>query len=390
LYKVVINNTSGEEVILDSLDPKEKFLIDPKVAIGVSCEIPTFEFSIYPINPGYSTLTAVTTYIIVYDLLDGRMIFKGRTASVDEVMNDDGTTEKTVTCEGDIAILCDTSIYNYRVVQGSRSDYVLDQLITNHNKYVDDDRKFEVGTCEMAGCPETVDIFDGATTYDAIKTIFEDTYGGEIRIRYDNGTRYIDYTTGEYGEKVNAGLQTRVNIKSMSKKEEINELFTCLIPLGGALPSSNSRLTMLPYTNTLPSDTYPESGKDYFESETLVAKYGRIYKVETFDVEVDENDPDENHVGAAATLYTTAKEWFEDYEYETESFEISALDLSFINDTFDRYEVCNTYTVVNPFLSIETDVRLIKLEINLSTPYAPTLTFGSKTIKLTDMVANSK
>jgi hypothetical protein len=389
MYKIVIQGSS-EETILDYRNPDVAFLGDAKITTGISCEIATFEFKIYQSNPGYSSIQVSRTRVKVYDLLENEIIFRGRVASIEESMDDSGLNEKTVSCESEIAMLCDTVIFNYYIASGGLSSYILDQLITNHNAYASSDAQFTVGECELAGCPVKVELYEGSTSYEAIKTIFEDTFGGEIRLRYENDVRYIDFTTTTFGEIVEDGLRTKVNIKSMAKKEEISEIFSRIIPLSGEPESGTKRLTILPYTSKM-SSSDENYNKDYLENKSLYEKYGPIYKIVTFDdIKVSDDDPDPDHISESGQLYRAAVDWMDDYVYKTETFEVSALDLSFINKEFNRFKVGNTYTILNPFLSIQTTIRLIKIELDLSTPYAPTLTFGSRDIKLTDIVAKSK
>lgn len=392
MYKIVLfDSSSNETTILDYSKPDVAFLGSPKIMTGVSFDIPTFDFSINQSNPGYDNLHVATTRVEVFDILAEKSIFIGRVASVDESMDENGLNTKEVSCEGEIAYLCDTVIYNKVCFSGDLNNLALQQIIAKHNEQADANGQFAVGDIELAGIPERVDFLDGSnTTYDVIKTIFEEKLKGEIRIRHANGKRYIDFTLTTFGEEVEQALKTRVNIKSMARKYEISEVFSRMIPLSGEPESGLARLTMLPYTSTLPSD-YAVSNKVYLENKELYDAYGPIYKCVVFDnIKVTDDDADPNHVGIAYQLYQAGLDWMNDYVFETESFEISALDLSFVDESFDRFEAGNTYKILNPFLSILTKIRLIKVELELNTPYAPTLTFGSKDIKLTDVVAKSK
>jgi hypothetical protein len=389
MYKIVLRGTS-ETTILDYSNPDVAFLGSPKVTTGVNFDIPTFDFTINQSNPGYSDLQVATTKVEVYDILAEKSIFRGRVASVDESMDENGLNTKSISCEGELAYLCDSVIFNYELASGVPSVNILRQLITNHNNQAISDNQFTVGEVEVTGLPTYVNLAEGSSTYEAMKTIFEDTFKGEIRVRNENGKRYIDFTSTTFGVTVEQALRTKVNIKSMSKKYDISEIFSRIIPLSGEPETGHTRLTILPYTSTRPSDD-DDYNKEYLENKALYETYGPIYKIVTFDdIKVTDDDPDPDHISTSGELYRAAVDWMNDYVFETESFEISALDLSFIDEEFDRYESGNTYTILNPFLSILTTIRLIKTELELNTPYAPTLTFGSKDIKLTDIVAKSK
>lgn len=392
MYKVVINYEGEDVIILDHKDPSTRFITDAKLTLGISSEIATFDFTIFPSNPGYFKLIMAKTLITIYDLIDGETAFQGRVASVQESMNENGINQKVVTCESDIAMLYDAPIFNIFAATGDLSTTLLNKLIETYNEYVEDDKKFYMGECSLAGLPVVFDSADGMTAYEALQTIFESSMGGEVRIRHSDGKRYIDFTTNVYGENVETPLMTKVNIKEMEKTDTIDELFTRIIPLGASLGTKaySRRLTILPYTSRVPDLEYNASDHVYLERQDLIDKYGLITKTVVFDdSEVSDDDPDPDHIAESGELYRLAVDYMESYSPDEISFTVSALDLSFIDNTQERFTVGNYYTILNPYLMIEETLRLIKMEIDITQPYAPTLTFGTTESTLSDTVSSN-
>jgi hypothetical protein len=129
VYKVVINYEGEDVIILDHKDPSTRFITDAKLTLGISSEIATFDFTIFPSNPGYFKLIMAKTLITIYDLIDGETAFQGRVASVQESMNENGINQKVVTCESDIAMLYDAPIFNIFAATGDLSTTLLNKLI---------------------------------------------------------------------------------------------------------------------------------------------------------------------------------------------------------------------------------------------------------------------
>ncbi|MCL2562961.1 MAG: phage tail protein [Oscillospiraceae bacterium] len=87
----------------------------------------------------------------------------------------------------------------------------------------------------------------------------------------------------------------------------------------------------------------------------------------------DVTNPDE--------LRTKAEAWLRQQSVSN-SVTISALDLSLIGESSDRFCVGNTYTTHHPILGIDDAYRLIEQTIDLLDPLKGTLTFGNRPVGL--------
>ena len=147
----------------------------------------TFKFSVPITNPLYDDLTKITTVISVYD--DDELVFKGR------ILNDnqDFYNNKQVTCEGELAYLLD-SVMRPQPISNLTVSQFLGLIIQNHNNLMPQDKQFQLGIVTVKSKNNlTFDYNSYDSAWSIINSYLLDIYGGHIVLRYENGTRYIDY-----------------------------------------------------------------------------------------------------------------------------------------------------------------------------------------------------
>lgn len=372
-YKVTIKNGVVAAVIHDGSIPDGDRVFGAKIAEQVNA-IPCFEFTINPDNPAFlNGIEQLTTKVTVKDLDTGYNVFVGRVLGVTDSMAEDGRIYKAVTCEGELGYLCDTIQQPKELTSGTLSSRVLADIIAAHNAIADTDRRFYVGNCEIVGLPEGCS-YDWGNTFDTLRWIFVDCLGGEIRLRYDGGKRYIDFAK-QFGDQSETEIRLSENMRSISRSKSVGGLITRLYPLG-AIKSDGARLTIAP--------SGLSGGKAYIEDADLVSKYGVISSVMVYD---DIKGEGETIQTAACRLYRKAVSDFSELTKATWSYTVSALDLSTVNSNYDSYALYNSYKVVNPLIGINDYIRVTGRTLNLDEPWLSELTIGERRTSLTGLIS---
>ena len=204
----------------------------------------SFDFSMENTSPYYDSFLELKTLLRVE--YDGDTIFDGRVLTID------GSTiyqTKTVHCEGSFGYMNDSQ---YEGIQEKRKSKITwseyyNRLINNHNTMIGTDNPEKVIT------RGTVTI-DGSTTFtpttetrqyepsswtktSSLISSLVSEFGGHIRTRYQNGTRYLDwykYYARDLGVN-RPTVEVGVNIVDLSTSDSnIDNLFTYCIPIGAS------------------------------------------------------------------------------------------------------------------------------------------------------------
>src|SRR5699024_8952835 len=97
----------------------------------------------------------------------------------------------------------------------------LQVIIDNHNRDVADDpidKTFELGIVEVDSSTGTLYRYLGyENTFETIKDKLLDRLGGELRVRKEDGVRYLDYIKS-IGERKSTEIRLAKNLKSISKE----------------------------------------------------------------------------------------------------------------------------------------------------------------------------
>ncbi|MBS7398221.1 MAG: phage tail protein [Ruminiclostridium sp.] len=371
-YRITVQNGSSATVIHDGSIPDGERVISARLTEQINA-IPCFEFAINPDNPAFlSGIEQLTTKVTVKDLDTGNNIFIGRVLGITDSMAEDGRIYKAVTCEGELGYLCDTIQQPKELASGTLSTNVLANIIAAHNAIADTDRRFYVGNCEIVGLPEGCG-YDWGNTFDTLRWIFVDCLGGEIRLRYDGGKRYIDFAK-KFGKTSDTQIRLSENMRSISRSKDIGGLITRLYPLG-AVMSGGERLDLVA--------SGLSAGKTYIENAELVSKYGVICGIKFYD---DIHGEGQTLHAGAVRLYRKAAADFERMTAQTWSYTVSALDLSYINN-YTRFELYDSYRAVNTLAGIDETIRITGRTLDLMEPWLSELTFGERTTSLSTMIS---
>ena len=349
MYKVYCDGA----LIYDPRDD-EFTLLNPKVDIEVN-KAGSMDFTILPGHSSYDKINKLKSHISVKQ--DGKEIWAGRpTDVVTDFMN-----RKKVHCEGELAYLND-SVQRPKEYKGVSVIGYLNHLMDNHNAQVDDDKKFKVGVVTVRDQNDYLLRYTNwETTLKAISEDLVDSLGGYIFIRNENGVRYIDYLA-DFMHTNTQKIEFGENMLNFSKNFDTTDVATCVIPLGARL--ENSKIEALGERVTIES---VNGGVDSIVSQEAVKLYGKISKTVVYDdVKIPSN------LLKKGTDYLKAAQW------ERMTLEAKALDLHFVDGSFEQFKVGEYVRVVSKPHGMDANFPLVKMSIKLDKVSDNTVTLGIK------------
>lgn len=334
--------------------------IDINVANG-------FSFSFLPNQAAYNIVRPLKTLVKVFNHKTGEYDFEGRILMPTESMSESGEFGKSFVCEDELAYLNDSTQRHGEYHDISVKDF-LKEIIDNHNADVADDdidKTFEVGIVEVDSSTSTVYRYLGYDkTFDTIKDKLIDRLGGELRVRKEDGVRYLDYLKSA-GERKSTEIRLAKNLKSLSKESDPTEIITRLIPLGESIESDNEQDTDASQKRLTIESV--NDGKDYIDDKEAMAVFGIITKSEKWD-----------DITQANRLLTSGKNFLKENNRIKTKYQITALDLSLIDLDVDSFDVGNYYPVINEVMGIDKELRIVKKTINILEPENSSLDIGDK------------
>ena len=340
------------ELFYDPRSP-DKGLTDLTLEMEVN-KSGALKFTIPKTHPQIDDLKKMYSELSVYQ--DDDWLYTGR------VLSDgyDFYGNRTVECEGELSYLLD-SIQRYHEYHDiSVSDYFTD-LITKHNSDVDERKEFTVGQVTVTDPNDNLYRY---STYENTWKTIEDRLisrlGGYIRIRHEDGKRYIDYIE-DYDHTNTQVIRFGENILDLTREGDCDSLATVIVPLGKRDEETDERLTIASVNG----------GKDYIEDTDAVAIYGRIVKVVEYDdVELPEN------------LLRKGQEVLDRQKLLTTTIEITAVDLHLIDVEIERCKVGDSIRVVSEPHGLDDYMVIKKIYLDLLHPENSRLTLGATLITL--------
>ena len=332
---------ANDELIFasDWADPEYQ-LISPIIKMEAN-KAGSVEFTMLPRNPFYDTLSIMKTRIDVYR--DEELIFSSRVLSNDT----DTYKQRKVYCEGALAYLVDSIFGPSKGTRTAEEHFRL--LIESHNAQVEDNKKFTIGSIEIDEKAES-HIFgedNYRETFSAIQSDLIDSFGGYLRIRYENGVRYIDYLKS-YNTTSSQTIEFGQNLIDLMNKQTGEDLFTVLLPIG------KDKLTIEAAGD---SQKYTHNGK-YLENAEAIASYGRILKTEDF-----------GDITDAGTLMEKAEKYMTDnYKGIPPELSIKAIDLHQFYPTVRPFNLGDSITVKSLIHGVERILICTAIEVNIKDP----------------------
>lgn len=355
MYEVKIINDINEIIINAVSTSCEAPRVAGQCKFGINT-IDSFTFTILPDNHGYDLLKDLKTLVEIRNVKTNETKFKGRILIQTPDMSSSGLLSKSVICESELGYLMD-SVQEYRECRDITVRGFLELIIDSHNKQVSKDKHFTVGIVDVVDNNDSLYRFLGYNkTLDTIKDKLIDRLGGELRIRYENGVRYLDYIQA-IGDKKDTEIVLAKNLITIEQERDPSDVITRLIPLGAKLEDSEERLTISSINN----------GLNYIDDEEAISEFGIIVDTVTYD-----------DVNIVENLLRKGKEYLRENNKIKKKHKVTALDLSTIGLDVDSFEVGNTYRVINPLMKIDEDLRVIEKTLDINSPQSSSLSIGDK------------
>ena len=321
-----------------------------------------FVFTVYPTNPLYNGLHRLSGAIEVYD--DDDMIFRGR------IINDatGWINQKTVTCEGDLAMLNDTIVRPYSF-SGSVESY-LKQLVQQHNDQVPKDKQFTVRSVTVTD-PNNLIVRSNngyPSTMEEVQNKLVGMLGGHLILVRSNGINYLDYLVTP-ASGASQKIQLSKNLLDYKKTVKGEDICTAIIPLGAQIEGTEERITIKSVNG----------GLDYIVDESAADQYGIIYKTITWD-----------DVTIPANLLRKAQIALSDSVTGLSSIELTAADLHQTDASIDGFRLLQTVTVEDDAHGASGTYLIRKKTTSLDNPSQNEIVIGSESKSLSSTVNQSK
>jgi hypothetical protein len=342
---------------LYDLRDKDLVLISPIVKIGENTA-GSFEFSILPKHPHYEEVNELTSIITAYD--GDEEIFCGRVVEITK----DLYNRKKVICEGELAYFND-SIQRPARYQGLTVRGYLETLVNIHNQQVKNqgiDKTFKVGAVTVQDKNDYVYKYTNwESTLEVIKTDLLKTYGGYLRIRKENGVRYLDYLA-DYPNTNTQVIEFGSNLLDFTHDMVASDIVTAVIPLGARLED----VTEVEGLDAYLTIKDVNGGVDYVYSQEAVKSYGWIFKTVKWD-----------DVHVADNLLRKGKEYLSDIQFAQITLTVSAVDLHMLHVDMERIKVLDEIRVTSSPNGLDRFFPVSEMTIYLDKPSNNKLTLGT-------------
>lgn len=352
MYRVYCNDSP-----LYDLRDEDLVLISPIVKIGENTA-GSFEFSILPKHPHYEEVNELTSVITAYD--GDEEIFCGRVVEITK----DLYNRKKVICEGELAYFND-SIQRPAKYQGLTVRGYLETLVNIHNQQVKNqgiDKTFKVGAVTVQDNNDYVYKYTNwESTLEVIKTDLLNTYGGYLRIRKENGVRYIDYLA-DYPNTNTQVIEFGSNLLDFTHDMIASDIVTAVIPLGARLED----VTEVEGLDAYLTIKDVNGGVDYVYSQEAVKSYGWIFKTVKWD-----------DVHVADNLLRKGKEYLSDIQFAQITLTVSAVDLHMLHADMERIKVLDEIRVTSSPNGLDRFFPVSEMTIYLDKPSNNKLTLGT-------------
>lgn len=206
-----------------------------------------------------------------------RVVFEGRAL-------DDGSdlyNTHTWVCESCLAYLKDTiqPPYDY---QGTLKG-LLEYFVSEHNKNVEDKKKFTVGNVTVTDDNDYVHYSssDFSVTLDAIRSKLLKTHGGYLSVRYTESGRFLDYLA-DFNEYSVQTVEFGRNLLNVALSMDHAERATALIPLGAKIKAIDEMGNEVE-TDERVGIAAVNDGKNYIFDDAVVKEIGWIWATETWE-----------------------------------------------------------------------------------------------------------
>lgn len=309
-------------------DDKDFSIFNAKLT-DVLSKASEFEFNMPAKNQMYDALEERVTMIQI--LRNAEEIFYGEVREIKESLD----KIKKVYCVGELAFLFDSTQPQARY-QNVAPVQMLTEMLNIHNSKVEEKKRFYVGIVTVTDPNNSIYRYtNGEDTLTAIRKKLCEPLGGYLRVRKENGKRYLDLVPlEEYGVSAEQPIQFGRNLLKYNSKRSGANIATVCVPRGAKLDTQ-----VVGGLDAYVDIKSVNGGKDYVINQAAYETYGWIEKiVEWKDVTKPEN------------LLKKAQEWVNNNQYRVLALDLKAVDLAELNANLSPYKVGDMiHAIAEPF-----------------------------------------
>lgn len=343
MYQILVDNELFCDSRVDDLA-----VIEPVVTLEAN-SAGTFTCTIPPDHPYIHLIKNRTSNIKV--LRDNMEIFEG--FCVWELT--DFFNQKMIECEGSLSYLND-SILRPAHYHDMTTRQLLETYISQHNAQTEDYKHFRVGIVTARDSNDSITCNTNyESTLESIKKDLVDDYGGYIRVRNENGIRYIDYLE----DSVNTNTQSvklGVNMLDYESNIDSSELANAIIPLGAVIDTETDERVSIRSVN---------NGSDFIQNDVAVNMLGKIEKCVIFDT-----------IETPSALLSKARKYLNETQFENLIITAKVIDLHYDNKEIEQFKILDKIRVVSSVHGLDRYFVLTHQTINLNDPEQDTFVLG--------------
>lgn len=318
-------------------------------------------------NPFYQKFQGMKTCIEVINIRTNEKVFDGRCTIPEGSMNDSGLFSSSVTFESKMGYLHD-STQEYRTTQLTGTREYLEILINNHNKQVEPHKRFKVRNVTV-GKDKVYRSIGYKSTFETIKDKLIDRLGGYLVYEEVNGVMYLDYLQ-DYGEKKQSPIQISQNLLSASKKQDLTDMATVIVPLGAEIPKDSDE-GMQKKESDFSKERYTiksvNGGSIQLIDKKLHEEFGHIRKEIIYP---NTENP--------SVLKSQGDQYLKNQRIALIDWDISVVEQGLIDDKYDIFKIGNYHLIDNEYLSPHEILQIVAKKTDLIEPIKTNLTIGNK------------
>ena len=231
-----------------------------------------------------------------------------------------------------------------------------------HNSKVSENHSFQVGIITVDPLQKSFDFCTNfEKTIDTINDNLINKFGGHLRIRKENGIRYLDYLK-EYPNTNTQTIEFGKNLFDFTTSNDMSEYATVIVPLGSRLEESQNES----FDSYVTVESVNHGSIYVCQTEALLT-YGWIEKVVKWD---DISDPSE--------LLAKANEYLTGILYDNLEIELKAVDLHYMSSDIEDIKLLDQIRVFSLPHGLDRIFPVTKIEIPLDQPENTVFSIGYK------------
>lgn len=352
MYRVTVI-TDNKEYVLHDIHSNEQIYNDEWVETAGKSS--SFQFSISPDHLYYDKIRPLASEIRIYQ--DGKSVFTGRPVTPQKDMYNTYTVE----CVGLLSYLAD-SMQRPFTHTGSVEGFV-EYVLSVHNGMVEKKKQFKFGIVNVVAAECTRTLEEHTDTLTVLNEYLVADCGGYLRIREENGERYLDYLI-DYGGYNAQKIRFGENLLDLTSQVDAADVITCLIPKGDTVEVTNEDGTISNVTVNIES---VNGGKDYIVNQEAVDKWGTIWGSAEFK---GVTDPEE--------LLTLAEKYLSEKAMLPERVELTAIDLSMLDVSVESLKVGLWTKLISKPHGISATYMLQSISRHLTAPQNDSVSLGGE------------